>query len=347
MPTIKDVARLAGVSIATASNVLNQTKFVSEGLRQSVFAAVAELGYQADFNASNLKRKRTMSIGVVLNTINLIFVSQVLKGIQAIADKQGFRLIMHSSDYDLAKEKASIQKLRAGKVDGIIIDSIANPGDTAYFEQLAALGSGDRPIPVVSLERNLAAHGIASIFVDNLRGGQMAARHLIEAGCRRIALINGLDTCITRDREAGYRLALQEAAIPCDEELVHKGDYTPVSGYRITKRLLLGVVGFDGLFACNDQMAIGALKALCEHQAAVPEQVRLIGFDNTFISSLVTPSLSTVNVPKYRLGETAARLLIDQIEKREAPAYREMPITIIARSSTGGNQDTGWELEDW
>jgi DNA-binding LacI/PurR family transcriptional regulator len=247
--------------------------------------------------------------------------------------------------------------LAGSRVDGIVLDSVAGFDNRRYFDSLANLASGKKEIPVVSLERNLSKYGIFSVHVDNIEGGRLASRHLLEKGCKNIALITGpAFSDIVKDRVTGYREALEEAGASYDPNRVLQGDYTPLSGYRAAKRLLLDGIPFDGLFACNDQMAVGALKALNENGVRIPEAVKVIGFDNTFVSSLVSPSLTTVNVPKFRIGSTAAQYLIGKLNPDLGDVTEpyptlgdscQVPISITVRGSTEKGKDTGWELEYW
>lgn len=351
LASIKDVARLAGVSISTASNVINDAKYVSDELRKSVLDAVDELHYETDLLARNMKRSNTMVLGIVISTLKSIFVLPVLSGIQSIAADQGYQLNFSVSEDTLENERQIIKILVASKVDGIIVASAARYNDEGYFRYLASLSRGKKKIPIISLERNLVAYGISSIHVDNVLGGYLATSHLIEKQCKRIVCIAGpAYSDLVSDRISGYKKALLEAGIPFEQDLLVKGDFTPLSGHKAIKRLLLDGLRFDGVFAANDQMAVGALKALKEFNIAVPDDVKVIGFDNTFVSSIIEPSLSTINVPIYRMGTTAVKLMIDILSKNEQhPKAISVPMTInlIERSSTGRRVGSEWELEYW
>lgn len=351
MATIKDVAKLAGVSISTASNAINGTRYVSQELAEKVFAAAEELNYQTDFVARSMKMENTMIIGVGVSSLSRIFVLPVINGIENIASKHGYSLNVFASNDHLSNEEQAIQMLVSSKVDGIIIGSVANYDNVNYFKYLSSLRRGKKKIPVISIERNLTEFGIYSVHVDNKKGGYIATSHLIEKGCSKIVHITGPSySDIVNDRVYGYKKAISEAGITFDNDLIVKGDFSPLSGYRATKRLLLNGIRFDAIFAGNDQMAIGALKALKEHDINVPKDVMIIGFDNTFVSSIVEPSLTTVNVPQFRIGTSAVRFLLDILTKDENAAEVssiEIPINIIERESTGKSQGTGWEMEYW
>lgn len=347
--SIKDVATEAGVSIATVSHVINHTKAVSDELTFKVNAAIEKLNYHVTPVARSLKSGKTMTIGVIITNINRVFFTQVLKGIQAEANKYGYNLLLFDSNDSFEAEKKFIDILESQWVDGILLDSSAPADVSEYFRRISRLGYSEKHIPVVSLERSLTEYGIDSVSVNNRLGGRMATEHLIECGCKNIVHIQGLpDSQMVQDRYAGYMDALTRYGIPTPPAFVLSGDFTPLSGYTETKKLLLQNPNFDGIFAANDQMAIGALKACHEHGRNVPNDVKMVGFDNTFVSSLVSPALTTLDVPKYQLGQTAVKVLIKRISNEYASVIDEnMPLNLIQRTSTTLNGDKNWDLFGW
>lgn len=349
--TIKDVAKRAEVSPATVSNVLNGTKFVSEDLKERVNRAVRELDYQVDYIASRMKKNTTHTIGVVMTRLNLIFITQVINGIQSIISNNDYRIIFYTSEDSFEKETHYVRMLATSKVDGIIINTSAHEEKNRdYLDYLANLHGGGKRIPVVSIERNLVDHGIHSVHVNNMLGGEMATSHLVECGCRRIVLITGpIFSDLVRDRITGYKNVLNKNGFCFDEELIINGDFFPLCGFRAANFLLKEGIDFDGVFACNDEMAVGALRAFADSGVLVPDDIKVMGFDNTFVSTLVTPQLSTVSVPKFRIGSSAARILINLMQNGEHPdgLSCEMPISTIARGSTEKGKSVSWELEDW
>ncbi len=347
MASIKDVAEKAGVSISTVSNVINNTKYVSDELKARINKIIEELQYEVDPVARSLKSKKTMTIGVVITNINRIFFPQVIKGIQDCAAKNGYNLMFCSSDDRLADEKRFIQMLENSWVDGIILDSVADAGDREYFNHLSSLGGKKKSIPVVSLERKI--DGISSVVVNNRQGGSIAARHLIDCGCRNIAHITGpLNSCLAADRLYGYKNELLKENLKTDDSMIVEGDYSPLSGYRAMRQLLTAGMEVDGIFAANDQMAIGAIKAVRENGIRIPEDIKIVGFDNTFVASIVEPALTTVNVPQYKMGDAAVEALIRRIEDPSAEAFCvELAINLIIRSSTDLRGDKNWDLYGW
>ena len=349
MSSIKDVAEKAGVSISTVSNVINGTKYVSDELKYRVNKAIEEFKYEVDPVARSLKSKKTMTIGVVITNINRIFFPQVIKGIQDSAAKHEYSLTFFNTNDKLEDEKRFVQMLGNNWADGIILDSVADTDDKDYFEYLSALGNSKKRIPVVSLERRLDTYGIDSVVVNNFHGGSLAARHLLDCGCRKIVHITGpLSSCIVRDRLNGYAEELKKAGLDMDKAGIMEGDFSPLSGYHAMKQLLLDGIDMDGVFASNDQMAIGAIKAIRENGRMIPEEIKVVGFDNTFVASIVEPSLTTINLPKYKMGDQAVETLVKRIEQNpENPYNIEIPINLIVRQSTDLRGDKNWDLYGW
>jgi len=349
MASIKDVAKKAGVSISTVSNAINGTKYVSEELKQKINKAIAELDYKVNPVARSLKSKRTMSIGVIITDINRIFFPQVIKGIQDTAAKNGYSITFCNSNDDFETDQRFVRMLENNRVDGIILDSVADMENQEYFNRLSNLGTQKKRIPVVSIERKLVDYNIDSVVVDNKRGGSMATAHLIEYGCKKIVHITGpVNSSMAFDRLKGYKDELLKNGLKVDDSLILNGDFSPLSGYQAVKQLLLNGAEFDGIFAANDQMAIGAIKALRENGYSVPEDVKVVGFDNTFVASIVEPSLTTINVPRFKLGACAVETLMKRIDNiLSETSCIELPINLILRQSTDLKGDKNWDLYGW
>lgn len=349
MSSIKDVAKKAGVSVSTVSNVINNSKHVSDELTRRINNAIVELNYEVNPVARSLKSRKTMTLGVVITSIDRIFFPQVIKGIQDAASKLGYSLTLCSSNDSFDTEESLIQMLESNWVDGIILDSVAGMNEKSYFKKLSKLSKNRKFIPVISLERRLDYYGIDSVVVDNYHGGILAAQHLLKCECRKIAHITGpIDSCIVNERLKGFKDELDRNGNHELDKMLSFGDFSPLSGYLSMKELLITGAEIDGVFAANDQMAIGAIKAIKEHGFKIPEDIKVIGFDNTFVASIVEPSLTTVNVPQYRLGNTAVEALIRRIEHGSGkPVCIEMPINLIIRQSTDLKGDKNWDLYGW
>lgn len=344
---IKDVARRAGVSIATVSHVMRGTKYVSDDLKKRVRHAIDELKYEVNPVASGLKSKKSRTIGVIIPNLNRIFFPQVIKGIQDYLTPPGYHLTFCDTDDSLEKEKFFLQTLRHNWVDGLILGSVADDDDHAYFEALCHLGGRHKHIAVVSLERLLCQHPLDAVYVDNYQGGRIATNHLWECGCRQIAYITGpAYSPMVQNRQKGYESVLNDQKL--GRPMVYLGDFSPASGYRCTKRILASRRKVDGIFTGNDQMAVGALKAIKEAGRRVPQDIKVVGFDDTFVASIISPSLTTVHVPKYDMGVKAAELLLKRISdpQRDVVPW-ELPIHLVVRQTTQAKAQAELELSDW
>jgi DNA-binding LacI/PurR family transcriptional regulator len=349
--SIKDVAARAGVSISTVSNVLNGTKSVSDELCRRVLDAVEELHYHANTLASGLKSGKTNTLCVIVPSIVSVFFPKVLRGMQTAAAKNGLSLTIFETGDDFRKERETINLLRRQWVDGVLLSTCCDPEESAaYMEELRNLRIGDKRVPVVFYEE-APGEGVDSVVVDNKKASLKATKHLLEIGCRRIAYIAGPmhRFMMGKKRYEGYLAALREAGLEPDETLLREGDYTPISGYEQMRGLLLDGGGMDAVMCGNDQMAIGAIRALREAGLRMPEDVAVMGFDNNFPGTLTSPSLSTMSVPKQRMGQEAVELLLWRIRRgASAPARMiELEANLIVRQSTDTKGESAWDLYDW
>ncbi len=359
MSGIKDVAAKAGVSISTVSNVLNKSKYVSPELVVRVEAAVKELGYEVNPIAASMKSKKSGTIGVITEDICGVFYPYVVKGINAIVDEKGYKTIIcdvggKKGDVSVMKREMELfKKLVASHVDGIIfVSSISGMQQDKYFVELKKLADNkNRKIPIVSLERDLTNIGIDSVYFDGYMNAQKAVKHLIDCGCKKICHISGSsELMIAKERQEGYKKCLREYNMDIDaDKMIVYGDYTHQSGYLAMETLLKNVPDLDGVFCSNDQMAIGALKVLKEHGKNVPEEVKLIGYDDVFVSSIVEPPISTIHIQKKTAGKKAAEILFDRIENgaSDLAIGVKLESRIVIRRSTQDGVEEDWDLNEW
>jgi DNA-binding LacI/PurR family transcriptional regulator len=360
MVTIHDVAKRAGVSISTVSNVLNKNKYVSSDLVRQVNAAVQELKYTVNPIAQKMKIKYTKTIGVITADLCGLFYPYILKGMYDVLNAKGYRLVIMDNDgaYDnlggIKRFQESITGLIQDRMDGIVFASTVPEEIEAEILRSSMKHPAFRKnTAFVCIEKNLAKYGIDSVYADSETGAEMATSHLIETGCRKICHISGpLFVTIAQDRVRGYRKIMEKHKLEVDEGLmISYGDYTHKSGYIAMKELLDKTPGLDGVFVANDQMSVGAMKALFEAGKRIPEDVKIIGYDDVFIAGVLEPSLSTVHVQKYQMGKNAAELLLSQIEKNEDfPSQGkkiELEPKLIVRRSTVKNAPNDWILTDW
>jgi DNA-binding LacI/PurR family transcriptional regulator len=360
MVTIHDVAKRAGVSISTVSNVLSKNKYVSEDLARQVNTAVQELKYTANPIAQKMKIKNTNTIGVITADLCGLFYPYILKGMYDVLNAKGYRLVILDSDGGndrfggIKKFKESITGLIRDRMDGIVFAStVPEEIETEILRESMNHPSFRKNTGIVCIEKNLSKHGIDSVYTDSQTGAEIAAAHLLDTGCRKICHISGpLFVTIAQDRVRGYKNVLKSKNLAVDDDrMISHGDYTHTSGYVAMKELLKKTPDLDGVFVANDQMSVGAMKALFEAGRRIPEDVKLIGYDNVFIAGVLEPSLSTIHVQKYQMGKNAAEVLLSQIDKSMDFPSKGMAIELepklIIRRSTDKNAPNDWILTDW
>lgn len=348
MARMKEVADDAGVSVATVSYVINKTKYVSPELTLRVEKSIEKLDYNTNPVARSLRNKKTMSIGIVLQNIRNIFFPQLLAGLEESLREKGYNLLFVNTYNDIDEEWKTIQSLRGMWVDGIILDSCCNEKNKTEYAKHLNHRTASKHIPILLLERNLGIKELDAVSIDNFNGAYIATKHLIDSEHRQIMHIAGnKDWSMSIDRLEGYLKALSDYGLE-SRKFYNYGSFLPQDGYSIMKEILDQHHNIDGLFAANDQMAIGAMKAILEYGLKIPEDIAVVGFDNIFVSSLINPTLSTINVPKYMIGKTAAEMLIESIEKPDKqPENRIMQTNLIVRQSSDVRGERSWDLFGW
>ncbi|MBA3948022.1 MAG: LacI family DNA-binding transcriptional regulator [Herpetosiphonaceae bacterium] len=339
MATIRDVAVMAGVSTATVSHVVNETRVVSEPLRQKVAAAMLALDYQPDAVARSLRRRETLTLGLMVPSVEIPFFARVAKHMEHAAKAAGYSIILCNSDWSLERELIYLDNLLARRVDGLVCISLAMRSE--HLTPLLKTGT-----PIVWFERNIPHAEIDAVYLDNHKGAYAATSHLIELGHRRIGCITGLPTSkLHHDRIAGYRQALTEHGLPFDRELLRVGNYTPASGQQAAADFLALTRPPSAIFAFNDLMAMGVLQTLQSRGLRVPDDVAVIGFDGVTLCEHLCPPLSTVEQPVPAMSRRAMELLMDRINGTAPPEARivVLPPQLIVRASTVGYASTAAE----
>lgn len=326
---MKDVARLAGVSTATVSRILNSPDAGRPETRRRVAAAVKKLGYEPNVSARNLRINRTATIIVVLPDINNPFFSFIVRGIEDVAHEQGFSVLLCNTDNDLQRELQYTKIIGRRGADGAIFL-------TARVSSPHILKMAER-VPVV-LACEYIDGAVSQVSIDNVGAAMDATRHLIQLGHRRIAYVNGPpDVILSRDRLRGYTLALQQAGLPVLEELIAPGTFYLESGVEAARRLLGLPEPPTAVFCANDEMAIGFIRAAEAMGRRVPDDVAVVGFDDIRFASFYRPALTTVAQPMYEIGRRAAQLLLDQVGgKADGPQSIVLPHRLVVRESCGG-----------
>jgi LacI family transcriptional regulator, galactose operon repressor len=328
--TIKDVAREAGVSVATVSRVWNDADFVSPETRQRVAAVAARLGYSPHGAARSLITRTTFALGVLLPDLYGEFFSEIIRGIDHVAQAAGYHILVSSSHESKDEIDAALRSMR-GRVDGMIIMS----SDLEAQRTLQALQGS---FPVVLLNGGAEAKAFDTITIENHEGAREMTRHLVARGHRRIAMIGGPQRNYdAAERLRGYGTALRENGIEIEKSLIVQGDFSELSGHRAVEQLLALESQPTAIFAANDSMAIGALSALRENNLRVPEDMAVAGFDDIPLARYMNPPLSTVHVDISQLGERAAALLLLSLQKStRLHEHLQLSTTLVIRASCGG-----------
>lgn len=330
MASIKEVAARAGVSIASVSYVLNNSKPVSDDMRARVLASVRDLNYSIDQRARGLRRQQSGTLALVISDVGNPFFSRVIRSIEAVTYASKRTLFLCNSDEDPERERFHLHAMQAQRIDGMIILPVTASGQ-------ALLPLIDHGVPVICLDRRVGDVDLDTVLVDNVAGAALAVAHLTALGHRRIAIIGGLPSTPGSERLAGYKQALATAGIPEDQDLVRCGDYKEAGGYAEALAVLDLPVPPTAIFAINHPMVLGALVALRERGVRVPDDVSVVGFDDTTWAALLDPPLTTIAQPTDMLGTMAARLLFDRLDRQYAGPARELVLTprLVERSSTG------------
>jgi LacI family transcriptional regulator len=333
--TIKDIAKVAGVSHTTVYRAINDKPRISQSTKERIISIARELNYQPNVLAQSLVLGRTKTLGLVITTIVNPFYPELARGIEDTARSLGYSIILCSTNFDPLLEKQYIDMLRSRGVDGIIFTSahIHDPNITSLVEER---------FPLILVNRRV--HGdplmdsIDYVVVENAKGGFLAVEHLIRMGHERIGVISGpSDSSAVVERLEGVRRAFIEYGLNPASLLVLEGDFLKPSGYEAAKKFLAMRDSPSAIFGVNDYMALGALEAILDSGLRVPEDVALIGFNDIEFSSLKTVELSTIGQKKYEMGSIAVHTLIERIEKGDGDRARQITLEpeLIVRKSCG------------
>lgn len=350
MVTMNDVAAHAGVSVATVSHVITGRTPVREKTRQRVLQSIEELNYQVNLVARGLKTQKTFSIGLVLPDTTKLFFQNLITGVLNTASEANYRVYILSSNYNFETERQLIMQLKSNLVDGLIVDScVPRENASKWIDEVCPPNSQGSSFPTVLLENTFDSKRVSSVTVDNSYSSMLSTQHLLDIGRRRILYLAGqLQLEHEYERFQGYRRSLIANGLTPDPDLERTTTYTSEAGYHAINDALKEGISFNAVEASSDQEAIGALKALAEAGLRVPEDVAVCGFDNLFPSTLVTPALTTINMPNYQMGAVATKQLLDLINDPETkPKQHILATELIVRASTVPNVVTAWNLQGW
>lgn len=328
--TIRDVAKAAGVSATTVSRVFNHSDLVNTETQKHVRDVAAQMGYRPNATARSLSHGRTQAVGVILPAPHGEFFSEIIRGIDEVAQEAEHYLLISSIHYSVSESETALDALR-DRVDGLLVMT------THVKAQAAVLEDAGIDIPVVFMNSAMDGSRYDAFEIENEQGTRAATEHLIERGHERIGAILGPpDSHDVRERVKGYRAAMQAAGLDPDAQPVLQGDFTQDSGYAAGQQIATYDPLPDAFFVCNDYMAIGAMAALQEAGIRIPDDIAMAGFDDIPSARYTTPSLTTVRVPVYDLGRKAAQRLIEMIHTSgsDSPLHVTLPSELVVRSST-------------
>jgi DNA-binding LacI/PurR family transcriptional regulator len=333
--TIQDVAKAAGVSAMTVSNVINDHPNVRKATREKVLDAMARLDYRVNVAARNLRKGRTGTIGLAIPEVNSPYYGQLAAAIIAAAERYSLRVCIEQTGASRENELDALSLSRNRLYDGLILSTVGM--GSADVERLKV------DYPVVILGEKIFGGPVDHVAMSNVDASQAATRHLIERGCRRIAMVRGPvgeEVDVSSLRFAGYRQALRGAGLSVAPDLVQSLEVLTLrAGARGAREMVESGLDFDGVFCVTDTVAMGVLRGLADVGVRVPEQVKVIGFDNVEESEFLIPSLSTIDPDHDMMARRAVDLLAGRIEQAEPGADHEEFIShfsVVIRESTGG-----------
>lgn len=329
MPTIRDVARRARVSVATVSRVINNSSHaVNETTRARVLSVISDLDYSPNAFAKSLSTQQANTVEVIIPDISNPYYAQLVRGVQDAAEEADFTVVLHNTDQNPRKVKDALRLLRARLVDGVIFGGGVIPGK----EVLTAAGHHiGRAVVIGRQEIELPA-----VRIDNVEPAADVVRHLASLGHSRIGFVDGpFDSNTMQDRFTGFKQGLETHGLTFDPSLVNWGPLTLEQGYHRGGALLdLGNRRPTAIITGNDQLAIGVMRGAEDRNIAVPSELAVVGFDNTPLSRFYRPSITTIDIPRYSLGYTAMQLLLDVMKGKPVADVTWLPTRLMVRGST-------------
>lgn len=328
-PTIYDIARLAGVSTATVSKVFNERGSISEETKKKIMKISKELNYQPSIVASALTGKKTYTIGLLIPDLVNPFFAELTRNVEDRAHELGFNLVICNTDNDLHKEMKYIQLLQQKQVDGIVIATGVR--NDKLLKELV-----QRQIPLVLVAREMSLLAASRVLVDDFVGGYSATSYLAELGHKKIAVVTeNLSLASSKERVRGYRHALDEAGLDYMEAYIKESDFSLEGGSLAASELLDATDPPTAIFACNDLLAIGAIQAAKQRKIRIPEQLSIVGFDNTLLATISDPPLTTVAQPIQAMGSQVVDLITGEINNSKAVKQRIvlLPELVIRQSA--------------
>ncbi|MVN76957.1 substrate-binding domain-containing protein [Hymenobacter sp. HMF4947] len=330
---LKKLAQELNLSIATVSRALNDRYDISQPTKDRVRALANKLNYEPNHHASSLRRNKSKTIGVVIPEVDNHFFSLAIKGIEEVARRNNYHVLIYLSHEDYQRELAVMRLLASGRVDGVLLSVASESQDFAHLDLLR-----ERGIPVVLFDRVYAGKDMPKVTTDDYESGYRATQHLLEAGCRVIAHLTIAHTLsISQRRMQGYQAALQQFRVPYDEELVVCEAAGKPQSASLPQTLLTQRPDIDGIFAAVESLAMSSYEACHNLGLRIPKDVKIIGFSNLKTASLLAPPLTTITQPAYEIGKEAASVLFQAVVKNRlvsAAQSKELKSELIVRAST-------------
>lgn len=337
--TLKQIAETLGISITTVSKALKGYPDVSPKTRKAVLELAQSLSYTPNSFAVNLRTKESRTIGLIIPEVVHHFFSSVINGIIDEAEKNGYLVIILQSNESLELEKKQVELLMQKRVDGIIMSLSNESNDDEHIRDILR-----KEVPFVMFDKISKLIPCSKVIINDQKAAYNAVNHLIQKGCRKIAHIRGpVNPQNAIDRFLGYKKALEQNGIPFDSKLVYTcKNVTFEEGLAFGKQIEIEHPDVDGIFVITDLVAVGVLAHFNEVGIKVPEQVKVIGFSNWFMSQVITPKLSTVDQPSFEMGVQSFKLLLEEINTKKElhpfqPRTIELETSVIERDSTSKN----------
>lgn len=332
MPGIREVAEQAGVSLGTVSNVLNRPEMVSEATRLRVQAVIEQLGFVRNGSAHQLRAGRSNHLGLVVLDVTNPFFTEVARGVEDAANEAGYVVILCNSDSSPTKEGRYLRVLEEQRTAGILITPVQN--DIAYLQHLR-----QREIAIVLLDRPSRARDLCSVAIDDALGGELATRHLLELGHRRITFVSGpLSIRQYAERRRGAHRAIKMVGLDPNEVMneILIAAQNARSGEHCVETLLARAFQPSAIFCANDLLALGVMRGLGQRGIKIPDDIALVGYDDVEFASMLSPALTSIRQPKYQLGRAAAELLLHEINATEKHQHTQIMYQpeLIVRAST-------------
>jgi LacI family transcriptional regulator len=332
-PTIKDVAREAGVSITTVSRVLNEYADVNPKTRAKVLKVIEKLGYKPNTVARSLVMNRTKTLGLVVSELSRSrnayhFMFDVLCGINDRTQELGYDLVLYSTSPMAQKKTPYMDFVRQRRVDGVVMMGIRL--DDPYTQEVV-----ESPVPSILIDVPIVSQTCSYVTTDNIAGARLAVNHLLALGHRRIGFVNGYaHAAVSQERLRGYQTALAQAGIEFDPELVYYGDFEPEDGAVGIRKLREKFPDLTAVCFASDLMAIGGLRYLQEQGTPAPHSLSIVGFDDIDLASLVQPAVTTVRQDRYEMGRSAVETLVRMLEGQEKGRGIVLSPELIVRETT-------------